>query len=304
MEGAVATDPNWLLSTSAQSAAALVAIVGGFLVSRLVSLASEKQALERRLAELQGRLLIARGRLEEVYEERHAVSVEWFERAVLPFVIKRRGDVSAEEAFDEFFPRGATEQELEPVATMLAQRVRELLKLVDDTGISSPDRLRELGYDLTGRDTRIVTAIARSRQSHSSLAPPFISRSRDDSEIERQDRRIEREEDLDADVRALEAEAEVLRTQLRSVAAPPRLKLAVGVLVYFAFVSIVLPLWWMTRRPVPHGPELRLAVVVLFASGLGALLYYVWTSIRELAWSDADGVPDQPPEPEDGTFAP
>jgi hypothetical protein len=34
-------DPNWLLSTIAQSTAALVAIVGGFLVSRLLALITE-----------------------------------------------------------------------------------------------------------------------------------------------------------------------------------------------------------------------------------------------------------------------
>jgi hypothetical protein len=40
-------DPNWLLSTTAQSAAALVAIVGGFLVSRVVGLQSTRDGLLR-----------------------------------------------------------------------------------------------------------------------------------------------------------------------------------------------------------------------------------------------------------------
>jgi hypothetical protein len=42
-------DPDWLLSSTVQSAAVLVAIVGGFLVSRLVTLSAERGAnIQRR----------------------------------------------------------------------------------------------------------------------------------------------------------------------------------------------------------------------------------------------------------------
>src|SRR5665213_3686378 len=49
-------DWNWLLSTTAQSAAALVAIVGGFLVTRLVTLSADREALRRRAHEIQVRI--------------------------------------------------------------------------------------------------------------------------------------------------------------------------------------------------------------------------------------------------------
>lgn len=45
----MALDPGWLLSSLAQSTAAVVAIVGGFLVSRLVQLSSEREGLRRQL---------------------------------------------------------------------------------------------------------------------------------------------------------------------------------------------------------------------------------------------------------------
>lgn len=48
-------DPNWLLSAVAQSTAALVAIVGGLIVSRLIGLSSERNALQRQLRQLQDR---------------------------------------------------------------------------------------------------------------------------------------------------------------------------------------------------------------------------------------------------------
>jgi hypothetical protein len=42
-------DEGSLLATLAQSSAAVVAIVGGFLVSRLVQLSSEREGLRRQL---------------------------------------------------------------------------------------------------------------------------------------------------------------------------------------------------------------------------------------------------------------
>jgi hypothetical protein len=47
---------NWLLSALAQTAGALVAIVGGFLVSRLVGLSSQRNGLLARVAALKKRL--------------------------------------------------------------------------------------------------------------------------------------------------------------------------------------------------------------------------------------------------------
>jgi len=48
-------DVNWLLSALAQSSAALIAIVGGLLVSRYVALHAEQQGAQRRVEDLQRR---------------------------------------------------------------------------------------------------------------------------------------------------------------------------------------------------------------------------------------------------------
>lgn len=52
-------DVNWLLSALAQASAALVAIVGGLLVSRYVVLHAEQQAARRRLDDLRRTLDLA-----------------------------------------------------------------------------------------------------------------------------------------------------------------------------------------------------------------------------------------------------
>jgi hypothetical protein len=57
------SDPNWLLSSAAQSAAALVAIVGGFLAARVIAFNSDRDAAVRR-SSITGRDLQAAEKLE------------------------------------------------------------------------------------------------------------------------------------------------------------------------------------------------------------------------------------------------
>ena len=57
------SDVNWLLSALAQASAAMIAIIGGLLVSRYVALHSEQQAARRRLSDLQRRSIEAGDRL-------------------------------------------------------------------------------------------------------------------------------------------------------------------------------------------------------------------------------------------------
>jgi hypothetical protein len=69
-------DPNWLLSTTARSSAALVGIIGGLLVTRLVALSNERSGLERQRQEahdvrnsLQEQLDVLEGEFRELAEQ-------------------------------------------------------------------------------------------------------------------------------------------------------------------------------------------------------------------------------------------
>lgn len=57
-------DINWLLSSVAQASAAMIAIVGGLLVTRYVGLHAEQQAANRRLTELNARSTNARRQMD------------------------------------------------------------------------------------------------------------------------------------------------------------------------------------------------------------------------------------------------
>ena len=83
-------DPNWLLATMAQSAAAMVAVIGGFLVSRIITLSVERQSLDRRSRELEEKTAEVEAALCRARERRQAMSWDWFvDLAATP--VRRRG---------------------------------------------------------------------------------------------------------------------------------------------------------------------------------------------------------------------
>jgi hypothetical protein len=80
---AAAPDPNRLLSSLAQSAAALVAIIGGFLVSRLVSLSIDRARLIGQRKAAYGQLAIHETFFAEAHQERLTVSEDFLSPIIL-----------------------------------------------------------------------------------------------------------------------------------------------------------------------------------------------------------------------------
>ena len=66
-------DPNWLFSSTAQSAAAVFAIVGGFIATRVMNLASEREQTQHRLAEVRVTMRFHRDHIQELFRERNRV---------------------------------------------------------------------------------------------------------------------------------------------------------------------------------------------------------------------------------------
>src|SRR5690349_15864077 len=86
------TDPNWLLSTTAQSAAALVAIIGGLLVSRLVGLAGERESLQRQLERSEAEEQLVAGRLSLIEAQVRSVARGFYIDSNIKRYIDAKGD--------------------------------------------------------------------------------------------------------------------------------------------------------------------------------------------------------------------
>jgi cell division protein FtsB len=302
-------DPQWLLSTIAQSTAALVAIVAGFLVSRVVSLASERQALQRRVDELVGRRSIDAAQLERLSGEINEYGYDLFLDWALDDYIEARGDYPIENALHEFWPKGIDEEVITAWAGSLNAQVRSCFGAVeavmqpDEIELGSLDELARRGLDTSAYPEDMIEgvmeAIAAARRPRRSSSPwggllrqpasistAAIQSLGDRRDQERQDERLGRHRDLSASIDALDAEITILRDQISRLSSPPEVSPGLVVLAGFAFVGIVIPLWMLGRRPIPHSPAARNLVIWLFAGGLAALLAYIFWAIQRLQRRD------------------
>ena len=84
------TDPSWLYSTIAQSSAAIVAIIGGFITASVLMLMSEKRNLKHQLADKKAHLEVLEGKLQQ------GKAPEWWQEEYLDKRDARllRGDIA------------------------------------------------------------------------------------------------------------------------------------------------------------------------------------------------------------------
>jgi hypothetical protein len=311
------TDPNWLLSTAAQSAAALVAIVGGFLVSRLVTLSSERHGLEHRKAELEDLRELRAVTWRDVHGERLAYSTTKFEDRWTEDAAVDRGQLDVD-ALLNWIPRGSSEKEMRPVAERLLERIDRAYERVEAhfAGVEIPpttvDELRNRGLDVPIDDEaiyKVVASVVRSRRPKPMTAFPSIDYTLPSivgneawrrMDMERQDARIAQEADLRAELLSLEGQIEIVDIALARVSQPAGLWPGIAVLCYFAAVGIVLPLAYMASRPVEDSLLFRRLIWAGFVSGLVALLVYiVWIARQLTRPSDSHVGSDQPdPSPQ------
>ncbi|MGC9443595.1 MAG: hypothetical protein ACP5E9_01475 [Candidatus Methanospirareceae archaeon] len=64
------TDPNWFYSALAQSAAAIVGLMGAFVTSRVMMMASERSRIENRINEINAEI-------KELEQEKHTGTVHY-----------------------------------------------------------------------------------------------------------------------------------------------------------------------------------------------------------------------------------
>ena len=115
-------DPSALLGTLAQSSAAIVAIVGGFLVSRLVALSSEREGVRRQLLATRDRLEHVTGDFQAAHSYRLSNSVDRFAEWVLEDLAKADDQTDYEAILYDNIPRGSSHEEMRPALDDLKLR--------------------------------------------------------------------------------------------------------------------------------------------------------------------------------------
>jgi hypothetical protein len=305
-------DVNWMLGAVVQSGAALVAIVGGLLGSRYVSLDAEQQAAQRRLDDAGRRLISARKQAQQAEQEVIDFRVrdimdDW---DVYEAIAKSSSAAKLDEVLeaatisDSGVPRGALEKYLQSLSREISQAFASLVDLVsyDDEHVSwdrfrrenpihpQNDQVWEWVY--TGLvDERVKEEREARKKSTSQLygglinlpdVPSMGARNFAGISAARSSglrtatisRLMSSRDDSTRTRLQLEAEAESARIHVAEATQPEGFSLALSVLRYIAVTTIAVPICLMVIGPVTLPLWIRIIIAVLFLSGVALLLRF------------------------------
>lgn len=287
-----AGDPATLYAASAAAAGALVAIIGGFLISRVVGLLAQKETLQLRQRELAQRLGLSSESLDAIHHERLAVSTDWFDQQHLNTIVEERGQVDVEAITGDSNFVGTTREEMRQVVERRAGQVQDAFAHIEAAAPTGAiNDLSELDLSIPGGEEDIWEAVAlaitRSRQPPRAnplwLAQPSVMvpvMPTPEIVYRRQDERIKDERQARAQVAALTAEVNLVDEELiRLGRGLPRLLMSIGILSYFALGSVALPLFLLARNEVTDSAFPRWGVWGLFVSGLCLIIgFLIWSA--------------------------
>lgn len=303
-------DPAPFLSTIAASSAAMVAIVGGLLVARFVTIISEQEGAQQVLDDAKERLSTAQRRAAEAEEK----LVDWdvgdfFDREVLRAInagIKGARELKAinrsvrlsDEKIASVVSGVVTEFEtarkaLPGLIQSASQGARATHAGWEDFKAKTP-RLPETSWDkvweivyidlLRPPQPRVasgsILANPTLRAPVVSPVPPYVAldKQRRDALRANLDRAKQQEEDIEGEVGRLQRARE-------TIVRPKGLGWGLVVLSVFTVVGVIIPVWLMSRAPDRLTPHMGETVFWLFLVGLLALLGYMGVlALRLSGW--------------------
>lgn len=302
------SDPNWLLSTLAQSTAAVVAIVGGFLVSRLVQLSSEKEGLRRRGANAQDELMQVTKLFEAAHEYRLANSREAFFGWVVDDLVKRDEDFNTEALLEKNIPRGSSLDEMAEYLDEIIQRIDAAISNVsaylseDETRDVTIEDLEARGMKIPAEDRDIYDSIecnllddlpekTYDAGPHGLIinpvpylrVPPINSPAITTTEMRRLDESIREEQKLQSRRSTLEAEIARLSAAVEQIGKPVGVTSAVWILGIYSALGMVAPIAVMAIFPTSLDPRFAWTLVGLFVVGLALVVGYMYWYARLLS---------------------
>jgi hypothetical protein len=290
------TNTNDLLTTLSESSAVMVAIIGGFLVSRLVALLSERESIRRQSRDAQSRLKLLHGDYEAAYQYRLEWSQSYFEDLALDKIIEDP-DIDIEQLIVENVPRGSSAEEIRPYAFELKSRVeaayaalRSVLGRADDRTVDLAS-LKARGLRIAEEDEdlheRVLYEIKQQLPSSvgyigSLIIPPIVSAGSRETEARRFDEAVRSESELRGRIEATETEKERLATELTHLGRPIGVISAIWMLATLSITGIVAPVIVMAFEPAELSWQLKASLIGLFVVGIAAVLAYIVWYTRKL----------------------
>jgi hypothetical protein len=261
-------DANWFFSTCAQTAGAVVAIVGGFIATRLISMGASKEGVRQSLTTAQRNLEHAMERADSATQELRDLETAEFRSSVLARIVEADARWTPETLLQAYRGNYLDEDALRAAMASIAEaadRASSMFEEIDDDRIADME-FEEAAVDLAAppsleeRDVfeevfSTLRGRARSRlqergRGHGFLGlhPEWVldlSRPAMDDIIARGSVRAAMHERLVAaksEVDRVEAAVEGLRAEAARVQPVKGLTASLGILAYLCAVGVAWPL--------------------------------------------------------------
>jgi len=246
---------RWFLSTVAQSSAAIIAIIGGFIVTKLIQLSSSQNGLKNRLNEVANLIALKEKEITGLKKTIFELDTESFIEEYIDRIIESEGKLTLKEIIQDDKTR-LTEEELKPRFNEINTAVQDAFSLFDlafaeEMGVVDfKDTLKKnelsLSKEIENVYSKIYKYIENRYNKHfggiSALIPHITAPHIFQIETQRYD-------NLNADLNKilqenliLKSEKENLITQLKSIGKPRGLILGLWVFGIFTFFGVWLPI--------------------------------------------------------------
>lgn len=313
------SDPNWLFSTIAQSSAAIVAIIGGFITASILTLLAEKRNLTNQKAEKETRLDLLKTRETEEVEVYEAIRVDVFLNRIAND-LKKEDELPPFEEIIYRYPgwnlnRDILKREYEKLSIQRIQ-AREFIEihseLVDlNDFILFDEWVKGNKLDVSGCDYDLLEEEyyrfrtqreQKSEEDESENLPPLLKNmfsikmpditplpspqttQWDLYRKQREDRESEtarsRINTLKHEISLLVGEISNLESRINSFSYPPNLGWGIIVLAYLAVFGILFPVLIIAFEAFFNWA--RVSITTMFWLGIIAVFSYVVFQIRTL----------------------
>lgn len=307
-------DPNWLYSTIAQSSAAIVAIVGGFITASVLMLMAEKRSLTHQQADKKTRLETLkdeRGKLLDLHE---TMRVEIFFKRIIDDVRKQDELPPLEELIQRYPGWDFDHEILQREYSKLSKRRLEARQFIhshsDKINVAKPltfdewvarNKLDISAYDYEMLEGEYYTMQERQRKvlleeertakgigglfARSPLVESAIEFPRVTPDVTLWDQRElgsigDRLRDIKYEISALEREVSSLEARISEFSYPPNLGWGIVVLGYLAVFGILLPVLVIWKEA--YSDAAKTLTTFSFYIGIIGIFAYIVFQIRTL----------------------
>lgn len=301
-------DPNWYYSSAAQSGAALVAIIGGFMVTKILSMGAEKATVDHELEVLRKRRVIVdadRSSFQtkiDVDEAEFLIQENWDDiigtDPPSPTDLAHSDDVL--EGDPEHVERIVAERmgDARATAETVKRNVQDLLarsnkipwdyeafvSLTEQVPMHNDEYAQRYFRDEVMRLSRDVPGTVAYEAVPILKGDNAMAYERDAHNREQDERRLvrHRRNELRSEVDGMDKQIELLLRRRQSLAVPKQTRQGFRALLVFTITGVLLPLGALMAHPSKPILWLDVAIAVGFVLGLGMVLLYIWQSFKAI----------------------